>query len=106
MLAFETGADADIVQLSHVLLEIEISAESFGADFTRERFLVVVGVHVKGKIVDLVKCLVTNAAFVCLIATVRQFVVLVVALLVESFATELANVGLIACMYPSVRVQC
>lgn len=105
MLTFETGADADVVQLSHVLLKVEVSAESFGADFTREGFLVVVGVHVKGKVVDLVKCLVTNVAFVGLIATVSQFVVLVVSLLVEAFSAELTNVRLVAGVYPSVCIQ-
>ena len=38
-----------------MLLEVEIPAETFVTNATSERFLFVVGVHVKGQVVDLQK---------------------------------------------------
>ena len=38
-----------------MLLEVEIPAETFVTDATSERLLFVVGVHVKGQVVDLQK---------------------------------------------------
>lgn len=58
---------------------------------TTYRFLVVVCVHVECEVVDLMECLVAYDAFVGLFDAVRQFVVLVVALLVESFAAMFAD---------------
>lgn len=42
-----------VVQFSHVLLEVEVAAESFRADFTRVRFFVVMRVHMESEIVYL-----------------------------------------------------
>jgi len=42
-----------VVKFSHVFLQVEVPAEPFAADVTRERFLVVVRVHVKRQIVHL-----------------------------------------------------
>ena len=39
-----------------MLLEVEIPAKTFVTDATSERLLFVVGVHVKGQVVDLQKC--------------------------------------------------
>lgn len=82
---------AGVVQLPHVLLEIEVPAEALTADLAGERLLVVVRVHVKGQIVDLVKGFVADVALVRLLAAVRQLVILVVALLVKALAAELAD---------------
>lgn len=106
VLTLEASADADVVQLSHVLLEIEVAAETLGADFAREWLLVVVGVHVEGEIVHLVKCLVTNGAFVGFVTAVGQFVVLVVALLVETLAAVLTDVRFVAGVDAGVGVEC
>lgn len=67
------------MQLSHVFLEVEIATKSFGADPAGVRFLVIVGVHVKRKVVDLMKCFVADLALVLLFSRMRQPVVLVVA---------------------------
>lgn len=82
---------ARVVQLPHVLLEVEVPAEALAADLAGERLLVVVRVHVEGQIVDLVEGLVADVALVRLLAAVRQLVVLVVALLVKALAAELAD---------------
>lgn len=106
MLPFEARADADVVQLSHVLLKVEISAESFCADFAREGFLIVVGVHVKGEIVDLMKRLVADGTLVGLISAVRQLVVFVVSLLMKALSTVFANVRFVTGVDTSMGVQC
>lgn len=103
-----------VVQFAGVFLEVEIPAKSFATNAARKllkknvpfyllsdsiilefkltyRFLVVVRVHVEGEIVDLVEGLVADDALVGLFDAVRQFVVLVVALLVESLAAVLAD---------------
>lgn len=48
-------------------------------------------VHVEGKIIDLMEGLIADITFVRLLAAVRQFVILVVALLVKALAAELAD---------------
>lgn len=96
---------ACLMQLPHVLLQIEVAAEALGADLARVRLLVVVRVHVEGQVVDLVEGLVADIALVRLVAAVRQLVVLVVALLVEALAAVLAHERLVPRMYPGVRVQ-
>ena len=55
--------------------------------------------------VHLVERLVANIALVSLFSAVRQSVVLVVALLVESLSTELALEWLVPVVYPHVGVQ-
>ena len=62
-----------------MLLQVEIPAETLGADVAGVGFLVVVCVHVKGEVVDLVEGLVADRALVLLLRAVRQLVVLVVA---------------------------
>lgn len=95
---------ADVVQLAHVLLQVKVTAKSLCADFAREGFLIVVRMHVKGKIVHLMESLVAYVALVSFVAAVRQLVVLVVALLVESFAAKFAYKRLVASMNSSMRV--
>ena len=70
------------MQLARVFLGVEISAESLAADATGEGFLHVV--HVEGQVVDLVEGFVADEALVGLFDAARQFVVLVVALLVAA----------------------
>ena len=48
------------MQLAGVLLEVEISTESFAASCTRERLAIFVGVHVERQIIDLMKRLGTD----------------------------------------------
>lgn len=69
---------AAVVQLPDVLLQIEVAAETFPAGGAGEGLFVVVRVHVKGEVVDLVKGLVADGALILFLSTVRQFVVLVV----------------------------
>jgi hypothetical protein len=93
------------VQLAHVFLQIKVPAKPFGTHRTRKRFLLVMSVHVKCQIVDLVERLVTDRALVLLFGAVGQFVVFVVTLLVKSFPTKLANVRLVSEVDPHVCVE-
>lgn len=63
------------------------------------------GVHVEGQIVDLMEGLVTDSAFVLLLAAVGELVILVVPFLVKAFATKLADEGLVARVDADVRVE-
>lgn len=65
-----TATNATIMQFPNVLLQIEIAAESFGTNPTCEWLFIVVRVHVEGEIVDLMKGLLANVAFVSLLRTV------------------------------------
>lgn len=44
-----------LVQLPRVLLQVEVPTEPLAADPTRERLLLIVRVHVKRQVVDLVE---------------------------------------------------
>lgn len=66
------------MQLPDVLLQVEVAAETFPAGGAGEGLFVVVRVHVKGEVVDLVEGLVADGALILLLPAVRQFVVLVV----------------------------
>ena len=59
------------MQFAHVLLEIEVPAEPLPANFARERFLVVMRMHVECEVVDLVERFVADVTFVCLFTAVR-----------------------------------
>jgi len=96
---------ACVVQLPHVLLEVEVPAKALAADLAGERLLVVVRVHVEGEIVDLMECLVANVALVRLLAAVRELVILVVALLVKTLAAELTDEWLKVGVYARVGVE-
>ena len=93
------------MEFSHVFLEVKVPAEALPTDVTGEGLLVVVGVHVEGQVVDLMEGLVTNVTFVLLLRRVCQFMVLVVALLVEALATELAHEGLVVGVNSHVGVE-
>lgn len=88
-----------------MFLQIEIPAESFPAYFARERFLLVMRVHVKSQIVHLVKGFRAHGALVRFLRAVSQFVVLVISLLVKAFPAQLADERLVPGVYPRVRVQ-
>lgn len=94
-----------VVQFPHVLLEVEVAAKAFTADAAGERLLLVMCVHVEGEVVDLVEGLVAHDTLVGLFHAVRQLVILVVALLVEALAAELADERLETGVDAHVRVQ-
>lgn len=94
------------MQFADVFLEIEVSAEPFAAGRACEGLLVVVSVHVEGQVVDLVEGLVADGALVLLLPAVRQLVVLVIPFLMETFAAELTDEGLVPCVNAHVRIQC
>lgn len=99
------ASSTDVVQFSHMFLEIEVPTETFCTNFAGEWLFVVVCVHMEGEIVHLVKGLVADVALVSLVATVCQFMVFIIAFLVESFATEFANKWFVASMNSSVRIE-
>lgn len=69
------------------------------------RFLVVVRVHVEGEVVDLMESFVADDALVSLFNAVRQLVVLVVALLMKTFAAVLTDKRLETSVNADVRVE-
>lgn len=89
-----------------MFFQIEIPTESFAADLARKWLLVVVSMHVKGQIVDLMERLVADVALIGLFATVRQLVILVVPLLMEPLAAVLADERLVIGVDAPVGVQC
>lgn len=99
-----TGA-VNVMKLPHMLLQVKVPTKSLRADLALKRLLIVVRVHVKRQVVDLMKGLVTNLTFVRLLAAVRQLVVLIVALLMKSLSAELANVRLVAVVDSRVSVE-
>lgn len=96
---------ACVVQLPHVLLQVEVPAEALAADLAGKRLLVVMRVHMESEIVDLMERLVADVALVRFLAAVRQLVILVVALLVKSLAAEFADKRLKIGVYSRVGVQ-
>lgn len=68
-----------VMQLTDVLLEVKVPAEAFAAGGAGEGLLVVVGVHVEGQIVHLMKSLVADIALELLLPAVSQLVVFVIA---------------------------
>lgn len=94
------------VEFPRMLLQVEIPAEAFSAYIASKRFPLVVCMHVEGQVVDLVECLVAYRTFVSFLSAVGQTMVLIVAFLVEAFAAELADEGLIPCVDSGVRVEC
>lgn len=93
------------MQFAHMFLQVEVPAESFAAGGAGKGFLVVVGVHVEGQVVDLMKCLVTDIALELLLPAVSKLVVLVITFLVEALATKFTDERLVSCVDPRVRVQ-
>lgn len=67
-----------IVQFSNMLLQIKVSTEAFPTGYTSKRLLIVVSMHMKSQIINLMKGFVANCTFILLFAAVRQFVILVV----------------------------
>lgn len=66
------------MQLPNVLLQVKVATETFATGGAGEGLLVIVCVHVKGQVVDLVEGLVADRALVLLLSAVSQLVVLVV----------------------------
>jgi hypothetical protein len=92
------------MQLPHVLLEVKVPTKSFPTSLTSEGLLVIVRVHVESKIVDLVESLVADGTLESLFPTVGQLVIFIIPFLMKSFATVLANEGLVPIVYPYMRV--
>ena len=63
-------------------------------------------VHVERQVVDLMKRFVADSTFELLLGGMRQLMVLVVALLMEAFATDFTVPRLVILVYAHVRVQC
>lgn len=79
------------MKLPCVFLEIKISAETLSTYATCKGFSFIMSVHVECKVVDLVERFIANVTFVRFFPAMRQSVVLIIAFLMESFATELAD---------------
>jgi len=87
-----------------MLLQVEVPAKALAADFTGERFFVIMRVHMESEIINLMECLVADVALVRLLSAVRQFVIFIVALLMKPFAAKFANKWLKIGMYSRVSV--
>ena len=88
-----------------MFLQIEVATESFSTNPAGVWFLIVVCVHVKSQIVDLMEGLIAYVAFVGFFTTMSQFVIFVVTFLMEAFTTEFTHKWFIARMDASVSVQ-
>lgn len=88
-----------------MLLQVEIPTKPFPTRFAGEGLLVVVRVHVKGQVVDLVERFITDDTLERLFPAVGQLVILIVSLLVETFPAVFANEGFVAVVNADVRVQ-
>lgn len=84
------------MQLTHVLLKVKIATETLAAQVTGEGFGVVVRVHVKGEIVNLVKGLLTDDTLVLLLGRMCKAMVLVVAFLMEAFTAVFTHEWLVS----------
>lgn len=88
-----------------MFLEIEVPAEALATYLAGERFFVIMGVHVKSEVVDLMEGLRADSAFISFFPAVGEFVILIIALLMEAFATIFANERLISGVDPGVSIQ-
>lgn len=88
-----------------MFLEVEVSAEALAADLAGERLLVIVGVHMEGEVVYLMEGLGADGAFISFFPAVGELVILVIALLMETFATVFADEGLISGVDTGVSIQ-
>lgn len=88
-----------------MLLEVEIPTESLSADRTGKWLLIVVRVHVKRQVVNLVESLITDFTFERFLSAVRQPVIFVIALLMKALAAVLADERLVVCVDARVGVQ-
>ena len=93
------------MKFSHVFLQIKVSTKPFAAYLTRERLLIIVGVHMKGEIVDLVKSFATDMTLEWLYSSVSETVVLIVAFLVETFPADVADERFVSSVNAHVRVE-
>ncbi len=66
------------MQFPYVLFQVKVPAEAFPADPTGEGLLVVVRVHVKREVIDLMEGFATDWTLVLFLAAVGQFVILVI----------------------------
>lgn len=60
----------------------------------------------KCQIVYLVECLTTDFTFELFLVAVSELVVLVVSLLMETFAAELTDIWLVSLVNPHMGIQC
>lgn len=88
-----------------MLFQIEVPTETLSANLAREGLLLVVRVHMKGQVVDLVKGLVAHVTLILLLAAVCQFVILVVAPLMESLTAEFTDERFITLVNAHVCVE-
>ena len=93
-----------IMQLSHVFFQVKVSTEAFATETAGKWFGFVVSVHVEGEIINLMESFTACFALVLFLVAVCQFMVLIVAFLVESFTAELTNIWLVTLVYSHVCV--
>lgn len=94
-----------VMEFPHVLLEVEIATKSFVTNRTLKGFLFVMGVHVEGQVVDLVEGFIAYVTFIRFFARMREFMILIVAFLVKTFATKLAYPRFVSLMDSNVSIQ-
>lgn len=88
-----------------MLLEVKVSAKTLAADLAGKRLFVIVRVHVKSQIVDLMKRFVADVTLVRLLAAVRELVILVVPFLVKTLTAEFADKRLEIGVYARVGIK-
>lgn len=88
-----------------MFLKIEVATESLSTARASEWLAFVVRMHVEGEVVDLVEGLVADGTPELLLLRVRQLMVLVVSLLVESLAALFAGEGFETVVDSQVSVE-
>ena len=59
----------------------------------------------KGKVINLMERLVTDIAFDSFLSAVGKFMIFIISLLMEAFATDFANKGFVTVMNANVSVE-
>ena len=88
-----------------MFLQVKVSTKSFTTFLTGVRFLLVMCVHMKSQVIDLMKRFSTEMTLKCFHSSVSQTMILIVAFLVETFAAHVTNKWFVTKMNAHVRVQ-
>lgn len=87
-----------------MLFQVKVPTKALAAGSARKWLSLVVRVHVKGEVIDLMERLTTFFTFKPLFVAMSEFVVLVISFLVEAFSTEFTDIWFVSLMYSAVSI--
>lgn len=88
-----------------MFLQIKVSTKAFGTYSARVWLLIIVCVHVKREIVDLMESFIAYSAFILFFCAMCKFMVFIVSFLVEAFPAKFARERFVVEVNAHVRVQ-